>query len=489
MGLPDGDSLDQDCAAATAVSPQAQGDFRVGGDGVQTRSVRFVVDDEVVAVTDEPDRRGLWLPFSVYGREEPDQLVVEDLGESGLVSDHVPNLASYTGRVRTVTRSERRARLAVRHGMARRAAAPEDVVEALVAVHSSDPSSVYLAMWARIPGFSVDDLEIALYENRSLVRHWAMRRTLWVVSRSLLPSLIASSTNPIGESERRRTIKIIEDGGIAADGDAWLEEVLPKTMDAIRANGEIFTRRLTTIVPELTDKVTFTNRAGRVMGTTGMASRALVQLGMESRVVRSRPAGSWVSGQYSWADIEEWLDGPLARLDVNEASARVVAAYLRSFGPVTETDLRWWTGWAGVQARSALAAVGAVEVDLAEDGLGYLHPEDLDEILDPGPWVAVLPSLDSTTMGWKERDWYLGDHAPALFDRNGNAGPTLWVDGKVVGGWAQRKDGEIVHELLDDVGADARDGIESLCACLREWLGGVVVTPRFRSPHDRGLAP
>ena len=390
--------------------------------------------------------------------------------------------------MRSVTRSERRARLAVRHGLARKVARPEDVVNALVAVHSSDPTSVYLAMWARIPGFAVDDLERALYEDRSLVRHWAMRRTLWVVSRSLLPSLIASSTNSIGMTERRRTIKIIEDGGVADDGEAWLEEVLPKTMDAIRAHGEIFTRRLTTIVPELSDKVTFTNKAGEVVSTTGMASRALLQLGMESRVVRSRPAGSWVSGQYSWADIEDWLDGPLARLDLNEASARVVAAYLRSFGPVTETDLRWWTGWTAVQARAALAEVGAMEVDLAGDGVGYLHPDDLEEIHDPGPWVAMLPSLDSTTMGWKERDWYLGDHAPVLFDRNGNAGPTLWVDGKVLGGWAQRRDGEVVYELLDDVGEDARAGIESLCASLQEWLGGVVVTPRFRSPHDRGLA-
>jgi hypothetical protein len=507
----------------TAVSPQIEGNSRVGDNGVEARSVRLVVDDDVFAVTDEPDWRSLWLSFPVYGREKPDQVVVEEIGESGLVSDDGSNLAdgveqfvpaidtpptshydavevgvpllfntvlaSYTGRVRTVTRNERRARLAVRHGVARKATSPEDVVESLVGVHSSDPSSVYLAMWARIPGFVVHDLERALYESRSLVRHWAMRRTLWVVSRSLLPSFIASSTDPIGTTERRRTIKIIEDGGVSDDGDAWLEEVLPKTMDVIRASGEIFTRRLTKMVPELSDKVTFTNKAGEVVSTTGMASRALVQLGMESRVVRSRPAGSWVSGQYSWADIEDWLDGPLARPDAEDASARVVAAYLRSFGPVTETDVRWWTGWSAVQARTALATVGAAVVDLGEDGLGYLHPEDVDEVPCSGPWVAMLPSLDSTTMGWKERDWYLGDHAPSLFDRNGNAGPTLWVDGKVVGGWAQRKDGEIVYELLEEVGAESRGDVEARCASLSEWLDGVVVTPRFRSPQDRRLAP
>jgi hypothetical protein len=391
--------------------------------------------------------------------------------------------------VRRVSRSERQARLATRHALADAATGPDDVARYLVAVHSSDPTSVFLAMWARIPGFTVDHLERALYDDRSLVRHWAMRRTLWVVSRDLLPALVSSSTNSIGRSERRRTIKIIEDGGVAADGDAWLKEVLPKTMGAIQANGEVFTRSLTALVPELSYKVVFTNKAGKVMGTTGMASRALVQLGMESRVVRSRPAGSWVSGQYSWAAIEDWLGEPLAQLDVGEASAEVARAYLRSFGPVTETDLRWWTGWAAAQARRALAAVGAVEVDLEGDGIAYLNRDDVGEVGDPGPWVALLPSLDSTTMGWKDRDWYLGEHAPLLFDRNGNAGPTVWANGRVVGGWAQRKDGEVVYELLEDVGTDARDAIEGRIAELRAWLGDVTVTPRFRSPHDRRLAP
>ena len=45
-------------------------------------------------------------------------------------------------------------------------------------------------------------------------------------------------------------------------------------------------------------------------------------------------------------------------------------------------------------------------------------------------------------MGWKLRDWYLPAAAADAFDRNGNAGPTLWVDGRVVGAWAQAPDGE-----------------------------------------------
>ena len=49
--------------------------------------------------------------------------------------------------------------------------------------------------------------------------------------------------------------------------------------------------------------------------------------------------------------------------------------------------------------------------------------------------AALLPVLDATTMGWKHRDFYLDpEHTPYLFDTNGNAGPTVWCDGRIIGG-------------------------------------------------------
>jgi DNA glycosylase AlkZ-like len=71
-------------------------------------------------------------------------------------------------------------------------------------------------------------------------------------------------------------------------------------------------------------------------------------------------------------------------------------------------------------------------------------------------------------MGWKERDWYLGEHGTVLFDRNGNAGPTVWWEGRIVGGWAQRPDGEIVYRLLEDVGSEAVASVEAEAERLAE---------------------
>jgi hypothetical protein len=131
--------------------------------------------------------------------------------------------------------------------------------------------------------------------------------------------------------------------------------------------------------------------------------------------------------------------------------------------------------------------VGAVEVALDGD-TGYVLPDDVDAVSEPGPWVALLPALDSTVMGWKERAWYLGEHGAALFDRNGNAGPTVWVDGRVVGGWAVDRAGNVAWKLLEDPGSEATARIEEEAGRVQAWLAGRIITPRFRSPLERELA-
>lgn len=390
--------------------------------------------------------------------------------------------------MRWVSDDERRARIGVRHGLSSKVRDALEATRAMTALHSSDPSTVYLSAWARVRGFAPEDLEGLLYEDRALVRFYGMRRTLWVMEDEMVPIVHHSSTKAIGHRERARTVKLLEEGGITDDGEAWLSSRVPLTLEAIRVGGQVLTRDLTKRVDGLTGKLVFHNAAGDQIGTTGVGSRLLTQLALESRVVRGRPAGSWTSGQYRWSRTEDWLDGPIAEMPGEDASAGLLTRWLTTFGPATETDVKWWTGWPLRQVRAAIAGVGAVEVELEGTQVGYLLPHDLDVVHPSEPWVALLPSLDPTTMGWKQREWYMGQHTTRLFDRNGNAGPTIWTDGRVVGGWAQRKDGVVVCELLEDVGAETAERIEGEIARLQEWLGETIVTPRFRSPSDRALA-
>jgi hypothetical protein len=386
-----------------------------------------------------------------------------------------------------ISAEERRARLAVRHRLApdHRADDPDGAVRAMVVLHSTDASSVFLSARARTAGFAVADLERALYETRTLVRMLGMRRTLWVVPRELASCVDAACARAIAARERKRLEAAIGAQHGVDDPAGWLDVRLGVALEALRARGEAFTSDLTRSDPRLAEKVRL--GAGRWQIEASAASRILPLLAAEGAVARGRPRGTWVSGQYRWVPIGTWLGSGLDRIDPATAQAALLRVWLASFGPATETDIRWWTGWTAREARAALAAVPHVTVDL--DGrTGYVLAEDVEPTPPPPPWAALLPTLDPTTMGWKDRDWYLGPHGRTLFDANGNAGPTVWWDGRVVGGWSQRKDGEIVWRLLEDAGADARAAIEAEAERLAAWLGDVRLSPGFLPPFQRALA-
>jgi DNA-binding transcriptional ArsR family regulator len=381
---------------------------------------------------------------------------------------------------------ERRARLGVRHQLATRAKDVESVAADLIGLHSSDPATVYLAAWARVEDFTTDDLERALYENKSLVRMLGMRRTMFVVTPEVAATMDAAVTKALVDGERKRMIRLLEEGGIAGDGRVWLDGVLDDTMAALEARGEATARELAEDVPELREKIQF-GEGKKWGGSVGMSTRVLFLLATSARIVRARPLGTWLSSQYRWTPTTAWLGAELPALDVERARRDLVSHWLRTFGPGTEVDLKWWTGWTLGHTRSALDEIEAVEVEF-DGGAGYALADDLDITAARDDWVALLPGLDPTVMGWKERDWYFGDHTAELFDRNGNAGPTAWWNGRVVGGWAQRPDGEVVVELLEPVPGSAQAMIDSKAVELTEWLDGVVVTPRFRTPLEKRLS-
>ena len=180
--------------------------------------------------------------------------------------------------------------------------------------------------------------------------------------------------------------------------------------------------------------------------------------------------------------MADWLGERPAALSVAEGYAELVRRWLGTFGPGTEDDIVWWLGATKGAVRAALADVHAVEVGLDGDRTGWVLPDDLDDVPTPEPWAALLPVLDPTVMGWKERGFFLGPHGPDLFDRNGNAGTTAWWDGRVVGGWVQDEEGAVRVVLLEDLPADARAALDAEAQRLTAWLGGVRVGTVYPSP-------
>ncbi|GAA2158464.1 winged helix DNA-binding domain-containing protein [Actinomadura napierensis] len=389
--------------------------------------------------------------------------------------------------MRSISVTERRARLMRRHRLAP-AARTDDVAEiarSLVVLHATDPATVFLSVAARCVTAGPPDVERALYDDRTLLRMLAMRRTMFVVPVDLVPALQASTANALAAKQRRRYAALIERGSDIADVPAWFREVEEATHRTLLARGEATGAQLSAAVPLLRTQVD--PAPGKAYSRpTGVTTWVLVTLGCEGLIVRGRPNGSWVSSQYRWAPIETWLPGGVASVPADEARAEVVRRWLRAFGPAPAADLKWWTGWTAGEVGKALARLDTAEVDLGGT-TGIVLADDLDPTPPPEPCAALLPALDATPMGWQDRGWFLGDHGPLLFDRSGNIGPSIWWDGRIVGGWAQRKDGEIAVRLLEDAGADAEAAVAREAERIAAWYGDVRATPRFRTPLEREL--
>jgi hypothetical protein len=387
--------------------------------------------------------------------------------------------------MREITDVERRARLARRHGFIEPASTVADLAGKLAGLHSSDPVTVYLALASRRVADSPEAVDSALYEERSSLRMLGMRRTLFVLPVDLVAAVQRSYTDGFVAKDRQRVAGWLEHAGVADDGQSHIHRMFELALSFLEEAGEASTREMTSALPELDQR--FVPPVGPKWATPiSVGSRIMHLLTASGLAARTRPLGTWVSSQYRYAPMERWLGAPIEEMDDQLARNHLARAWLRSFGPGTVTDLKWWTGWTLGQTRRTLEEVGAVEVAL-ESGTGYVLSDDVDPVDPVQPWAGLLPSLDPTSMGWKERDWYFGEHAPRLFDRNGNAGPTVWWDGRVVGGWAQRSDGEIAVEYLEKVGTEAKSTVETEMARLTRFLGPTRFTPRFPTPLDQHL--
>ena len=389
--------------------------------------------------------------------------------------------------MRHIGDEERRLRLARRHAVApaRRVGDPVAATRAMTVLHATEAPTVYLSLLARCDRLTVADVDRALYDDRSLVKQLAMRRTLFVFPRDLLPAAWGSAAARVAGPHGVRLAREVEAGGITDDGAAWLDAARAATLARLADGSELSASELREQVPELSGSMEM--GVGKTWGgTPPVAPRVITQLGVEGLVVRGSNAGHWRIARPRYTLMESWLgDVPPAACPA-DGYAELVRRWLRTFGPGTLTDLRWWLGGTAGAAKQALADVAAVQVSVDGGGTGWVLPDDLEPEPATDPWAALLPVLDPTVMGWKERGFYLGPHDEALFDTNGNAGTTAWWGGRVVGCWVQDQEGVVRVVLLEDVPVAGRRALDVEAQRLTDWLEGHRVSTVYPSAAMKG---
>lgn len=383
--------------------------------------------------------------------------------------------------------SERRTRLARRHGLAGGHPDAVAATRAMTVLHATEAATVHLALWARVPGVTVADVDAALYDDRVLVKQLAMRRTLFVFPRDLLPAAWGSAAARVAAQQRTQLAKSVLGAGLAVDADAWIAAVTADVLAAMADGVPRTTRELRDLVPALDGRFSIGTPDKKWGGEFPIGAWVMNTLGAEGRVLRGPNAGHWRRNLPTWVRSDLWLREPEEKWPPEKGYAELVRRWLATFGPGSETDIVWWLGATKTIVRRALADVGAAEVALAGGTTGWVLPDDVEPVEPVAPWAALLPTLDPTVMGWKERAFYLDPaDTPYLFDSNGNAGNTAWWDGRIVGCWVQDDDAVVRVVLRHDVGAEATAALDAEAERLTGWLDGLRIVNVYASPQMKG---
>ena len=375
-----------------------------------------------------------------------------------------------------------------------------DVVQVtrdIVALHATAATGPYLSLWARVPDFQRQELEDALYERRELARVHCMRMTLHAVPSDEVPFFFQAYVKRHARAEFRGWEPLLVQAGICQEGEAeaLLKKLHRRVLDVLTEKGPSTLREISQAVPELKAKIR--HDVGKSYeGEFSIGSRLMPSMCALGLLIRARPRGSWRSNLYEYAALSDWLpDVDLESVTPQEARAWLVRRYLAAFGPATFDDIQWWTGFSKSETEKALEALKPAAVEVAIEGLGdgYLMlADDVQRLRDfAQPDVShafFLPGLDPHIMGYYARRRFLSpEHHAKVFDRAGNAMPTVWVNGRVVGAWGQRKEGGVIYSLFEPVGEEERALLAGEVQRLESFLGGEFLPSRTHTPFTRAL--
>lgn len=371
------------------------------------------------------------------------------------------------------------------------------VTRDIVALHATNPTGPHLSLWARVPDFRRQALDDALYNRRDLSRLLCMRTTLHVVPSDEMPCFQNAYGERVLPPEFRDWSFMFTQAGLCGEeqADELMERLHRQVLDVLEERGPSTVRQIAQAVPELAVKVR--HSAGKsYAGEFSIGSRLVPAMCTQGLLIRARARGTWRSNLHEYAALDAWLPGlDLGSMTPEEARSWLVRRYLSAFGPATVDDVQWWTGFTKGETQAALAKWDGDLLETTIDGLGGDYLLLLDDarrlqgsIPPAAPYVFLLPSLDPYIMGYHDRRRFLApEHRTKVFDRAGNALPTVWVDGRVVGAWGQRQDGSVVYGLFEPVPGAAHELVAGEGQRLESLLDGEFLPQRTSTAFTRAL--
>lgn len=328
------------------------------------------------------------------------------------------------------------------------------VVDELIGLHATLPTSPYLQLLARMRSFTREQLD-ALLDSGRVVKLPGMRGTIFIESAELVPLVFAAT--------RELSVR----GGeqfLAADGITLPDyERIARRVEHELGTASLSARQLR-----------------EALGLAHPLTSVLVVMCDQGRLVRWRGAAGWHSAQPTYRRFAAAL--PSVRLDEWDGAAAVaelINCYIHRYGPVTARDVAWWTGLRTAVVRDAIASLPDV-CTVAVDGFPgpfLMHEPDVADVSSSVPAaageVALLPVLDPYLQGYRDRSrWVDARHLPLVVDRGGNATSVILVDARVVGIWdfVTKPTAELRILLFGTVPASTRRRIHAAAESVAAFL-------------------
>jgi hypothetical protein len=336
-----------------------------------------------------------------------------------------------------------------------------EVTSRIAGLHAQVMSSAALTLWARLDGLEPDAVQRALWEDRTLVKTWAMRGTLHLLPAAELPLWQAA----------RSTTRLWEAG-------AWLRgfgvtrQELAQLLDAVgeALDGRMLTRE------ELADEV------ARLTGSPKLGDKLRESWGalLKPAAALGRLCFAPSKGQQvRFTRPDRWL-GRWEEHDPEQALLAVFRRFLAASGPVTREDVtRWWGVPSAAQVQRRIERLGE-EVTLVDvDGTrAYLLAADVAGLAAAAPSrsVRLLPAFDQYVVTATRQADHLtpGPFKQRIYRPQGWLSPVLLVGGRMDGTWRQEAKGrrlQVTIEPFTTLPGWARRAAEGEAERLAGWSG------------------
>ncbi len=336
-------------------------------------------------------------------------------------------------------------------------------------------SAAQMSLWARTRGLRLQDVEAAMWKDRTLVKAWCMRGAL-----HLIPSAdFAIFVRGCARRGARSTGWLVRAG--------WDVESIDRMIEAM---GRVLDRPLTRkeVARRISESLGAKLKAGAGRGWGGPSDASGFEIGgkllsLDGLVWLAciRGVACFGPGQGNEATfvrpdrwLPDWHD-----MSGEEAEFELLRRYLRAHGPATVRDFALWTYVTAADAREIWSGLADELAPVNVDGrLAWVLRADVSSLQRTKierPCVRLLPFFDSFLLGLKDKG-HLVDaaHYKRVYRPAGWLSPVVLVNGRVAGVWSMdRKGGGAVIRIepFRRISREERDGIEAESADLGRFLG------------------